>query len=373
MSQAYTPGLEVSSQTTVQKLRELPLPGRALVKVGDTVTATTAVLSAELPGELDIVRVADRLGLDPEQVLPGMKVSNGAAVERGQVLCEIKSFFGMFTSTVKASAKGTVEFFTEANAHIGIRRDSVPMTIDAYIPGKVVAVEEAKSVTIETGGALVQGIFGVGGERLGEILCLECGRDQKIDENFISALKQPLKNRILIGGSNFTAGALRLCAVQEVCAVVTGSVDASTLREFVGEEISVSVTGDEEVPLTFIITEGFGTLPISERIVNLMRTLDGKQAAVNGATQVRAGAMRPEIIVPGPSAAAHTGHASSNFLQAGSKVRLIRVPYFGRFGTVKDLPHDVAKVGSGAMVRVARVALEGGEEVVVPRANLELA
>ena len=104
MSQAYTPRLEVSERVRIVKVRELPLPGKTLVRVGDTVKPETAVLSAELPGDLDIIRIADRLGFDPEQVVSSMKVKVGDKVSAGDVLCEVKSFFGFFTSKATASA-----------------------------------------------------------------------------------------------------------------------------------------------------------------------------------------------------------------------------------------------------------------------------
>ncbi|MFN8390007.1 MAG: hypothetical protein U0136_06930 [Bdellovibrionota bacterium] len=373
MAQAYTPGLEVSAHTKVIKRRELPLAGRALVKVGDEVDANTPVLAADLPGELDIVRIADRLGLDPEQVVGGMMVKPGDLVKRGQPVCEVKSFFGFFTSQVHATCEGTVEFFTEANAHLAIRRPPIPLTVEAYVKGRVIEVEETKSVTIEAEGAFLQGIFGVGGETQGRILVLDVPTDTEVTPKLLEAVAvAKLSGAIVVGGRNFNADALKLAGTRGVRGVVTGSIDAETLRDFVGHEIGVSVTGDENVPCTLIITEGFGALPISARVVELARTVEGKEASASGATQVRAGAMRPEVIIPG-SAGPLAGVAEMKTLEIGSRVRLIRVPYFGKFGVVSKLPHDPAVVASGATVRIANVKLESGEEVMVPRANLELA
>ena len=138
MTQAYTPALEASPRKVIRKIRELPLPGRALVKLGDSVRSDTPVLAAELPGAIDIVRIADRLGLDPEDVLSGMKVKVGDTVQAKDVLCEVKSFFGWFTSTVVSPADGVVEFFTEANAHIGLRHPPHPLSVQAYLEGTVV-------------------------------------------------------------------------------------------------------------------------------------------------------------------------------------------------------------------------------------------
>jgi hypothetical protein len=155
---------------------------------------------------------------------------------------------------------------------------------------------------------------------------------------------------------------------------VTGSIDDHTLREYVGRDIGVAVTGDENISMTLIVTEGFGPLPMGQRVWETLRAMNGARASLNGATQVRAGAVRPEII-----SAAHVQFGSSireeagaTGLQVGSRVRLIRVPFFGQSGTVEDLPHDPQRIETGAWSRVLTARLDDGRIVTVPRANVEL-
>lgn len=378
MAQAYTPGLQLSASTRVEKIRELPLPGKVLVQVGDKVSAATQVLSAERPGELDILRIADRLGFEPPDVVPHMKVKVGDTVHQGQRLCEMKTFFGLFQNEVCSPIDGTVEFFLEANAHLGLRHPSVPLTVNAYIDGIVTNIEAGKSVTIECEASLIQGIFGVGGERHGTLHVLAVDNSEVVEEKH---LPENLAGKVLIGGASFTSKALQKAASLQASAVITGSIEALTLKNFVGYEIGVSITGDEEVPFTLIITEGFGNLAISARIIDLAKQLTGKFCSVNGATQVRAGALRPEIIVARtqlqqtsanlvPTSA--RGPSANTTLEVGAMVRVVRVPYFGQMGNVIALPQEPMRVPSGAIVRVVNIKLHNGQEVMVPRANVEL-
>jgi len=53
---------------------------------------------------------------------------------------------------------------------VGIRHLPIPVNLDAYISGKVSKVLPKQGVVIETPASFIQGIFGVGGERHGEIL-----------------------------------------------------------------------------------------------------------------------------------------------------------------------------------------------------------
>ncbi|MCB0323886.1 MAG: hypothetical protein KDD69_09945 [Bdellovibrionales bacterium] len=375
MAQAYAPALEVSERTIVRKVRELPLPGKHLVQQGQWVEATTSVLAAELPGDLSIIRAADRLGFEVEDVMRGIVVSVGEQVVEGQELARVKSFFGWFQSALPSPAAGTIEFITEANAHIGIRHAPIPLSVDAYVQGRVIEVEPGKAVTIETEAGFIQGIFGVGGERRGHVVALAIPPDLVVTDQVLAEVNQPLDNAILVGGATFDQSGLRYAAEQRVSAVICGSIDAPGLADFVGYEIGVSITGDEPVPFTLIVTEGFGRLAISERVRSLAKQFHGRNASVNGATQVRAGATRPELIVPLEPAVDRQivqEAGQGRPLEVGAKLRIIRVPYFGAFGTITALPSEPESIPSGARVRVLRARLESGEEVTVPRANVEL-
>ena len=50
--------------------------------------------------------------------------------------------------------------------------------------------------------------------------------------------------------------------------------------------------------ITVIVTEGFGDIAMAERTFDMLKDHAGDDASVNGATQIRAGVMRPEIIIP---------------------------------------------------------------------------
>jgi hypothetical protein len=372
MKQAYAPALEVREKTIVRKLRELPLPGKSLFSVGQEVTSNDVVLTAELPGDMSIIRVAERMGFEADDVLYGMQVKEGQYLEKGQLICSLKTFFGLFTSELRCPEAGTVEFFTESNAHIGIRHQAVPLEVNAYIDGVVVEVEEGKSLTIETAGTFIQGIFGVGGERQGEIFMLPDEKIPCVNSEVIEQISESIEGKVLVGGVAYDTSGLDAVAQRGVAAVVCGSIDAPTLFEYVGHEIGVSITGDEKVPCTLIVTEGFGNLEISERVLQLLRGAQGELASVNGATQVRAGATRPEIIIPRAQEANTNYEIDQKFLELGARIRIIRVPNFGAFGEIIDLPSDPMAVPSGAKVRVLKARLENGQEVFVPRANVEL-
>lgn len=370
LGSAYTPGLTVSADQIVHKVRRLPLKGEVLVRVGDSVEPTTVVARTELPGVLQAIKVADKLGVEAKDVTSLLKISLGDKVQVGTEIAESKGLFGMFKSTVVSEYVGTAETLSEATGTLLIREAPIPIEISAYMRGKVIDVIPDEGAIIETRGAMVQGIFGVGGERLGIIRVAVSGPDQILDAN---AVKEDDRGKILIGGSGVTLAAVQKAEQAGVLGLIAGAVKDVDLTKYLGYDIGVAITGQEAIPLTIIATEGFGILTMATRTFELFKSLEGKQASINGATQIRAGVIRPEVVVPSDSPpAAKPLEAAGGALNSGTPIRVIREPYFGCIGKVTDLPPELQKVESGTEVRVLKAKLEDGREVTVPRANVEI-
>jgi hypothetical protein len=157
-----------------------------------------------------------------------------------------------------------------------------------------------------------------------------------------------------------------------VAGLVVGAIVDQDLVDFLGYDIGVAITGHEKIHLTLVLTEGFGSIPMAQRTFDLLRSLEGHAASMNGATQIRAGVIRPEIIVPRPADTALTGKPDNHDLRIGTPVRLIREPYFGLLASVAALPTELVRIPTGADVRVLEATLASGERVIVPRANVEI-
>ncbi len=373
MAQSFTPGLKISSNVSVTKLRELPVPGEILFKEGDRVKADDIVARAFLPGELHILRIAEKMGVEPFEVIRGLKVVVGEAVDATTLLCEHAGLFGLFKSRFFSPVEGVIELINEQTGHVAVRGPSRPIMVKAYIPGRVKSVSPGKSVVIESEAAMVQGIFGVGGERRGELKVLPVPNDKSL---LPSDLPEKLKGLVVVGGTNPSLETIQHAANSGAAGLVVGSIDDQALAGYLGFEIGIALTGDEDIPMTLIATEGFGNISISERVISLLQKFDGKSASINGATQVRAGALRPEIVidldVQQTAMSKPESIKEQEGLYPGREIRIIRVPFFGKRAVVKSLPSETQKIETGAYCRVLEAQLEDGSLVTVPRANVEV-
>ncbi|MCG9895825.1 MAG: hypothetical protein MH204_10160 [Fimbriimonadaceae bacterium] len=371
MGSAYTPGLTVSPDTLVEKVRRLPIKGEVLVKAGDPVDHDTVVARAMLPGLLQTIKLGEKTGLEPKDALAIFRLKEGDPVEKGQLVAETKGIFGRFFKTeVHADFTGTIESISQVTGNVLIREPSRPVEMKAYVKGWIKDVLPEEGVVVETRGAMVQGIFGVGGERSGTVRVAVSGPNEVLDASHIQDTDT---GKILIGGSGITLAALRRAEEVKVAGLVVGAVKDVDLIEFLGYDIGVAITGQEEISATLMATEGFGVLDMAARTFKLLATLDGKYASMNGATQIRAGVIRPEIIVPTDQMTeAGAPEHQPSILTIGTPIRVIREPYFGRLATVTGLPAQLMTVESGAEVRVLQAKLDNGQEVLVPRANVEI-
>ncbi len=370
MANAYTPGLTVSGDITVRRTRRLPIKGEVLVQTGSAVTPDQVVARANLPGALQTIKLAEKLGVEAREVREFFQLKEGDTVEAGQQVAETKGFLGKFKSKVTSDFSGTIESISDVTGNVLVREAPIPVDVTAYIRGKVAETIPEEGAIIETRGAMVQGIFGVGGERVGAIRVAVTGPDQVLHADNIH---ESDAGKILVCGSGFSYDALAKADKMGVIGLVAGGIKDSDLIQFLGYDIGVAITGQESINLTLVVTEGFGYLNMAHRTFDLLKSLESKEASINGATQIRAGVIRPELIIPlelgtGPSAVA----ASGGELKIGTPIRVIREPYFGMLGAVTELPAQLVTVESGTEVRVLKAKLEGGDEVTVPRANVEI-
>lgn len=369
MGTAYTPGLKVSSHTTIRKTRRLPLKGEVVASVGDRVSPDAVVARTELPGIMQTLRVAEFLGLEPGDVGKVLRIKEGDEVDRGHVIAETKSLFGLLKNELKSPIAGTVELISPVSGHVGVRHRPSPIEVTAYIPGQIVETIPEEGVVIETAGALIQGIFGVGGEKTGEIKLIVDSPDRIVDAD---AITEDLAGKIVVTGANITGAGLKKASAIGVAGIVTGGIIDLDLIGFLGYDIGVAITGQEHIPTTLIVTEGFGVMAMAHRTFNLLKSLEGRQASINGATQIRAGVIRPEIIVPATTDAENAPADAEQTLDIGTRLRIIREPYFGILGHVTALPPELVTIESGAKVRTLEARLDDGQTVTVPRANVEI-
>lgn len=368
MSAAYSPGLRVTANARIEKTRRLPLRGDVLVRAGEHVTSGTIVARTELPGKVFSMNAAGLLNVLEADVASCMKKAVGEAFSRGEILAESPGIWGFFRSRVEAPIDGVIDSVSAATGRILLREAPIPVEVRAYIDGVVTSVLEGEGCVVETTGALCQGIFGLGGETEGTVRVVAAADEPLLPSHFAACAP----GDVAVGGSIVSLDAFEAARAAKVSALVCGGIEYDDVRRLLGKELGVAITGTETLGLTLVVTEGFGAIPMSKTAHSLLSGLAGRRASVSGATQIRAGVIRPEVIASSPEELEDSRADAPSVLGVGARIRITRTPHFGALGEVVALPIELAQMPCETSVRVLVAKLTNGEEVVVPRANVEV-
>lgn len=369
---AYTPGLQIKAQTRYRVTRTLPIPGKILVQQGQRVTADQIVARTHQPGDLFPLNAANLLGIAPGDLPAAMQLQVGDEVQQGELLAISQGIFGYFRQQLIAPAAGTLESISNVTGQVIVRGPLEPVQVSAFVAGNVVEVLPESGVVIETQAAFLQGIFGIGGEQQGPLRIVTSNSHTDLTPDLLNS---DCRGAVVVAGRRIHGAAVARAKELGVRAIIAGGIDDQDLKEVLGYDLGVAITGSESIGLTIIITEGFGQIAMAERTFSLLKSLVGELASVNGATQIRAGVLRPEIVIPLSNAvpvSETVAHVGGGTLAPGVQVRLIRDPWFGELGVVSALPVEPQELESGSKARVLEVQCESGQTVVVPRANVEI-
>lgn len=79
--------------------------------------------------------------------------------------------------------------------------------------------------------------------------------------------------------------------------LVLGWLGSSAAMRFAGGIRNMGITGDEAVPFPLILTQGFLPEEMDQSVFKVLAGSAGRLCSLRGATHIRAGVVRPEILV----------------------------------------------------------------------------
>ncbi|TLY16829.1 MAG: hypothetical protein E6K69_03275, partial [Nitrospirae bacterium] len=312
----------------------------------------------------------------PDEIKDYLIKKEGDPVQQDEVIAENKPLIKWFKTEVRSPIQGRLESVSTITGQVLLREPPRLLERLAYVDGTVVDLLPAQGVTVETRCSIVQGIFGIGGETWGELVMAADSPDKTLSA---TQLLPSMKSKIVVGGAFLGIETMNRARAIGVAGLVVGGIHDKDLRELLGYDLGVAITGTEQVGFTMVITEGFGTIPMASKTFELLARHAGQKASLSGATQIRAGVIRPEILIPltsdqqsagSPGGAVTTTERSG--IRIGDHVRIIRDPLFGRIGQVVALPTDLKQIETESVVRVLEVKFADGTSAVIPRANVEI-
>jgi len=369
MPSHFPDGLPAVLPATVAQIqRRLPIAGDISVRVGSRVEPDDQIGQTTVTQSAIFIDVANTLGIEPQAVPRRLRVKVGQRVAAQQVLAK------RGRRKCIAPLGGTLTTVDQETGFAVVTPEPETLTLTAAVRGYVADVMPGRSALIETAAAVIQGVFGIGGEQFGVLRLVVTDRNDMITPDMIDARSA---YAIIIGGAGITAEALRKAQEEQVRGVIVGGIDQAEVKAFLGAAEPVdwyaygTPTFQSPPTPTVLVTEGFGIHPMAEPIFDLLTRYDRQEAFLDGTTTFELLGRRPRLVIPLPRLQGGQAPVVSPELQVGSIVRLVDERHLGMIGRVVML-NDRGQLASGVRTAVATIQISETERVLLPQTAIEV-
>ncbi|HZQ07396.1 MAG TPA: hypothetical protein VFD70_12525 [Anaerolineae bacterium] len=357
------PETRVANFVRIRRERRLPIPGEVAGGVGMRIGAQDVIARAYPPKMRRALSLTRVIGVREADVPKRLLKQVGDPVEAREIIIAKPISLGVQRLVYRAPEAGHIAAIQGSWMILDLY--GPPADVLALYRGTIVGITPRQAATVEAQGALVQGVWGSGKEAVGVIKVFTRAPDAILDAKEVA---DDTHGSILVAGGGMTAAALKRANELNAAGIVVGSL----LPELRAQAVSM------RVPV--LVTEGFGKVPMSAPVFELLSALNGQEAALNARYQPRGrGATRPELFVPlmvsRIQQSDQASEAKRPAVEPGARVRGACQPYLGRVG---KLPQEFAlqwlPTEAGTELPAVNVEWEDapGTPELVPWTNLEL-
>jgi hypothetical protein len=354
------PYTRISPMTRVRIERILLAPGKILVQTGEQVEATQKIAKIPVRGEIQVVNVARILGLDDRDLSRVMVKKRGDWVKADEIIAARQRRLPFLHKPCRSPISGRLVTIGHGLAVIESETDPMEdslakgetMDVMAFVTGQVTAIEDRRSVTIETSGSHIFGACGVGNEANGVLHVVAADPTHTLSSDDIEIGSN---NAILVGGAGVSLEAIDRAREMQVNGIIVGGISSSLhyLRP--------------APPFPIVATEGYGSLPMSPMAFDILKQLEGHEASISARMGEGWDGHRPGIIVPWAN---HQPEEEGDLATAlvptepariGHRVRAVRDPVMCQVGKIASIPSEPQYLPSGLSVLGAQVAFADSE------------
>jgi uncharacterized protein (TIGR01319 family) len=187
----------------------------------------------------------------------------------------------------KSTSTGYITAINTEKGTVTVQYKSKPEVLKSFVNGRVVKVHKDISADLKVTGSYAYCIIGFGGENYGQLSFSYDNKNiSEKHEGKIAVFTQPITKSTLDSARQF-----------KVKGIIAPSISNKDWVDFCGKEIRVAVTGKENIGFTLMLTEGFGYKEMNADYKEFFVQNEGAVASLNGRTQIRAGVIRPRIII----------------------------------------------------------------------------
>jgi hypothetical protein len=242
--------------------------------------------------------------------------------------------------------------------------DGLPVI--AGLAGRVVEVSPRAGIQLEGVARVLTGVRGWGGAAAGPLALFPRGESP--------AVVPIARGAILVYPQRLPLTLLQRAAAGGASGIIAASAAALELEAFARADLTAVldglVPGIERFPLTLLLTEGFGDLPMDPGVLQFLTQRAGQTALLVGRTVPRWN-LRPELLLSAPPNAHTVRLPADSALVLGAHVRVASGALRGSSGELLHLFAHPQPGPTSASLPSAQVRLGDGRVVVAPLAALD--
>lgn len=361
--------------------RSLKGKGKINVKVGVEVTPSDIIGTSFVESGFRILNLSDLLSVSPNQIKNYLKKQLGQRVYKDELLAyKTGGLFGG-RKIVTSPTDGTLDFLNSQTGEI--RLTFLPKKVD--LPSGVYGIVENINsdhghIILKTQASRIYGVFGSGRLRDGNLLII--GRR----ENLLSGrdISPKFEGHIMVGGSLIFRDGIAEAISCNISGIITGGINVQDYKGMAGGHLIFPKKLENDIGVSIVVTEGFGSIPIGWDIYQLLSNFDGKFVSLDGnkavitlpsfesksMLKVRNTSL-PPLLEHAQSFDEHSYQTTMGEVKVGVFVRVVGNTFLGNIGKVVAI--DSAETALPSKVKTTLVVLETkSRKIKVPVANLEI-
>jgi biotin carboxyl carrier protein len=260
-------------------------PVRGVVESISYITGTVIMREIQdYPLKPAAINIAKALNIEGKSIKGYLKKRKGDFVYAGDTLAvdhsaKFKSIASPYTGTIQEidTKKGTVK----------ICYDKKPYQIYSQCYGTVDKVTENNEAVINIEAVKIEGKIGFGKDIGGNLVTIDAkDKCENIDGNIVYVNHVRYED-------------LMLFAEKSINGLVCNTISYSCLKKFLNKDIGVALTGNENIPFSLVILDGFISKTSDSLLQSEATQHNGKYTLLKPHTQIRAGATRPTVYIMG--------------------------------------------------------------------------
>jgi len=366
--------VRIEKDTVVRINRILAGKGKIAVSLNQEVKPSDILATSDISSGFRTLDLASLLSVEGREVEKYLKRGVGQIIYKGELLAYKDG--GLFGSkkTVIAPTDGILDYLNPEDGELRMTLLPKKVELPSGVYGIVESVDQEKGkVVIRTQVSRIHGVFGCGRLRDGILEFIG-----KREDLLTSAMISPKdEGHILVAGSLIYKDALSNAISCGVNGLIVGGMNAKDYRSMAGGKIAFPKKLENDIGISILVTEGFGSVPIALDIYELLQKYDGKFVSIDGNKAIldlpsfessSLAKVKSTVLPPDEVSDEHITKAEE--LKVGMGVRVIGTSFLGEQGKIISIDESVTLIPSGLSVFMAVIETKR-RKIKVPVVNLE--